>query len=145
MRWNMFSLVTTCVRGKSNSSAMLWWLPRCCQFGSVGICRLWPRIVSKAGIALGLEPRVLRCFNRKLWRPTGAQNQCEQSAVPSSSDIGKVRTKGTGVCRSGMGVRSFSDHPPCPSLSQQLADRRCFSLSALEYAASGHELCPRLG
>ena len=42
------------------------------------------------------------------------------------------------------GRAQFSDHPPCPSLSQQLADRRCFTLSALERTASDHELCPRL-
>ena len=43
------------------------------------------------------------------------------------------------------GSAQFSDHPPCPSLSRQLANRRCFSLSALESTASDHELCPRLG
>ena len=42
------------------------------------------------------------------------------------------------------GCAQFSDHPPCPSLSQQVADRRCFTLSALESTASDHEMCPRL-
>ena len=30
--------------------------------------------MSEAGVALALEPRVLRYKNRKLWRPTGAKN-----------------------------------------------------------------------
>ena len=58
------------------------------RFGYVGKYRLWPRFVSEAGAALALEPRVLRCNNRKLWRPAGAtKTMCEQSAVPSSSDM----------------------------------------------------------
>ena len=57
-------LTTTCVRGKCHPSALLWWLPRRCQVGGVGICRLWPRIVSEAGTALALVPRVLRCFDK---------------------------------------------------------------------------------
>ena len=67
---------------------------RCFRLSATGICRLWPRIVSEARSALALEPRVLRCFNRKLWRSTDAKKvMCEHAAVPSSSDIGKVRTK----------------------------------------------------
>ena len=49
------------------------------RLGCVGECSLWPRIVSEAGIALALEPRVLRCFNRKLWRPNGRQKSCAYS------------------------------------------------------------------
>ena len=57
------------------------------RWGCVGECRLWPRNVSEAGVAPARGPRDLRRKNRKLWRPTDAKIMCEQSAVPSSSDI----------------------------------------------------------
>ena len=61
--------------------------------GCVGECRLWPRNVSEAGVALARGPRDLRRKNRKLWRPTDAKIICEQSAVPSSSDIHIFQSK----------------------------------------------------
>ena len=54
----------------------------------VGGCRLWTQNVSEAGIAPARGPRDLRRKNRKLWRPTDAKIMCEQSAIPSSSDMG---------------------------------------------------------
>ena len=76
------------VKDKGSFSAILWWLPRRCQ-----IRVLWnvPPLTTnrvRGWVALALVPRVLRCNNRKLWRPTGATKiMCKQSAVPSSSDM----------------------------------------------------------
>ena len=63
------------------------------RWGCVGESRLWPRNVSEAGLAPARGPRDLLRKNRKLWRPTDAKIMCEQSAVPSSSDMEYVRTE----------------------------------------------------
>ena len=63
------------------------WLPRRCQVGCVGECRLWTQNVSEARVAPARGPRDVRLKNRKLWRPTDIKIMCEQSAIPSSSDM----------------------------------------------------------
>ena len=73
--WGILPLgVIMCQRYRfpGSSSTILWWLPRRCQ-----IWVRWkvPPLTTncvRGCVALALEPRVLRCNNRKLWRPTGA-------------------------------------------------------------------------
>ena len=53
----------------------------------VGICRLWPRIVSEAGTALALEPAFCGALTNNSGDQRTPKIMCEQTAVPSSSDI----------------------------------------------------------
>ena len=100
MRWEMLSLTTTCVPGKSSSSAMLWRLPRRCQIGV-----RWRMPPLTTNCVRGWGSSRARAPRSAVQGNSGDQRApktivCEQSAVPTDEG-------GTGQCRSWTGVRSF--------------------------------------
>ena len=57
--------------------------------------------MSEAGSTLALDPRVLRCFNRKLWRPTTPKSHVRARSNPI------LFRHGNALCNNGFKIHSF--------------------------------------
>ena len=122
----------------SNSELVGTFPAQCC-----GGCRDVARLGALEYAASGHElcPR-LGQLSRSSPAFCGAANKQQSHLCRYRRGTGKG---GTGICRSGMGVRSFSVHPTLPFPFTAAGGSSLLSFERVEYAASGHELSPRLG